>query len=826
MRWLLVLVVVPRLAVAGVPSPGPLASVHAAIDDECARCHTSGKYLAASLCLGCHEELEGEVGAGLGLHGRNYQGKPCEDCHVDHRGRGGKLIAWPGGAMDKLDHALTGYPLTGGHIGVACAKCHTANTFLGTRTSCNACHADPHGGRFSANCATCHDPIAWKHWHPEYFDHKLARFALTGKHVTVPCAKCHGVPAKWAPVASGACETCHKDPHRGQFKPKACEGCHDPTGWQGATVQGNHPKISLANGHAKVACASCHDRGNDRPPSRGSTCASCHPAVHVARFGTACEDCHASIKWLGLPDAIGRAAHDRTRYPLGGAHGQVACAKCHAGNRYRNLTFDACTACHADAHHGEFHADCATCHGVTGWIPTTFGVAQHASYKLDGRHAATPCGKCHPGARPRLSWQVFGKDCLDCHENPHGTQFAKQLIAGGCAGCHDTASWHAKVDHTSWPLTGAHTRTACDACHGKHEPGAAPTTFRGIARDCEGCHDDVHAGQFRQTAPARRCADCHATETWKSPAFDHAKTRYPLEGVHRSLACEQCHANTTLRDGSSAVRWRLGYIRCKDCHADPHAAVGVARAGKLAMRGGGELDCNGCHTAASWKLAGGAGAGFDHDRTGFPLRGGHLQASCGACHAGAKPPQTCEGCHRDPHQGRMDGACAECHTQLAWSDTAALEQHRRTRMPLTGKHAVIACVACHTRQAERGYTDLPVDCYACHADEYHSPSTVPNHDRNPSVWVRDCAKCHQSAAWKPALSPPATPRRDHDAWFQLSTGSHRDADCASCHVTPRPTRAVRCDGCHDAGSLRGQHRAVVAVSSAACLRCHPRGARR
>ena len=28
-----------------------------------------------------------------------------------------------------------------------------------------------------------------------------------------------------------------------------------------------------------------HDRGNDKPPSKGKTCVSCHPKVHEAAFG-------------------------------------------------------------------------------------------------------------------------------------------------------------------------------------------------------------------------------------------------------------------------------------------------------------------------------------------------------------------------------------------------------------------------------------------------------------------------------------------------------------------------------------------------------------
>ena len=250
----------------------------------------------------------------------------------------------------------------------------------------------------------------------------------------------------------------------------------------------------------------------------------------------------------------------------------------------------------------------------------------------------------------------------------------------------------------------------------------------------------------------------------------------------------------------------------------------------------GDLDCNACHTTDSWKLASGAGAsGFDHDRTGFKLRGQHAKTTCTGCHNGKKPLETCDGCHRDPHQGRMDGQCYECHTAVAWSDTNALEQHRRTRMPLTGQHAITDCVACHTRQEGRTWTDLPIDCYACHQTEYHAASTHPNHDGTGvggKVFPRDCGECHTPITWGIAFSAPGTvlPRlaqeREHEAFFTLTSGSHRALDCGSCHVDPKRARAVRCDACHNDISLRGQHRARVTTDALGCLRCHPRGARR
>ncbi|HET7501568.1 MAG TPA: hypothetical protein VFK02_11210 [Kofleriaceae bacterium] len=587
--------IVPRAAVAQVLSPGPLAQAHASIegDDDCTRCHESGNKVVARLCLDCHKDLGAELAAGRGLHGRNYQGKPCEECHVEHVGRNTKLIRWPGGAATRLDHALTGWPLEGAHGTVACSKCHTRTSpqgkpqFVATRSACASCHKDPHAGRFSTDCQSCHRVTDWKAFERARFDHKLARFPLTGKHADVACEKCHKTPPVWKPLAFATCEACHADPHRGELKPRACTACHDTGGWASGDdkIRANHPRLSLASGHARVACKTCHDRGNDRPPSKGGRCEGCHRPVHLAKFSTRCETCHAQIKWIGLPESVGRDNHARTRYPLAGKHQAVACAACHPASRpvaqrYRQLAFDACAACHADVHKGELAArgDCAKCHTVAGFAPTTFGIEEHArtAFALDGKHVATPCGSCHPGARPRLSFVVARKACLDCHANPHGAQFDKEIAAGGCANCHTTFDWHqAKIDHSIWPLAGAHARTPCTACHGVHQKGAQPAAYRGVPRACEGCHDDIHAGQFRQTQPAKDCKTCHSAESFRiAAAFDHRTTRYPLEGKHRELACERCHPSETLRNGTTAVRWRLGYTRCKDCHANPHREGG------------------------------------------------------------------------------------------------------------------------------------------------------------------------------------------------------------------------------------------------------------
>jgi hypothetical protein len=245
------------------------------------------------------------------------------------------------------------------------------------------------------------------------------------------------------------------------------------------------------------------------------------------------------------------------------------------------------------------------------------------------------------------------------------------------------------------------------------------------------------------------------------------------------------------------------------------------------------MDCSACHTAAGWSVSAKAGGGgFDHAQTGFPLVGTHRAVACSDCHRPDRPtPRACSGCHDDTHAGRLGEACAECHTATDWRDTLALDRHRRTRMPLTGRHAIIDCTACHRRTTERGWSHVPADCFACHEKDYRG-NIHPDHDGDPAhpecaPLPRDCSACHRTAGWTPAVSTPlmclATAQKAHDVRFVVSFGKHRGLACDSCHPAPGQPRRVRCDGCHDAVSLRQRHASVATVAATGCLRCHPGG---
>jgi hypothetical protein len=206
----------------------------------------------------------------------------------------------------------------------------------------------------------------------------------------------------------------------------------------------------------------------------------------------------------------------------------------------------------------------------------------------------------------------------------------------------------------------------------------------------------------------------------------------------------------------------------------------------------GDRDCSECHTPDGWSLSGGRGRGFDHAETGFPLTGTHASVLCTSCHvAERKITRDCAGCHRDAHQGRMGVQCDQCHSSRTWNDTRAIERHRRTRLPLSGVHALLPCTSCHLRTTESTWAHVPADCFSCHEKDYR----------------RDIHPVHQG---DPALTP--FPR-----------------DCERCHVAPETPRLVMCLGCHEhsPARLRQTHGgAAVATDAAGCLRCHPGGSAR
>jgi hypothetical protein len=568
-------------AAADVFSPGELSRAHAALEGlaNCTKCHEAGEQLSPEHCLACHKEVQVRMAGGKGLHGRlKPEERTCQTCHHEHQGRDTKLVEWGPGGKKAFDHARTGFVLEGKHRKADCARCHTPRLItdptvqqvlakgresqLGVPTACAACHFDEHRGQLGADCQKCHGAEAWK---PARFEHGRAAYKLELKHAKVACLKCHAdQPA----------------PPPGDFGPRT-------------------PPVrpALVARYKPIPFQACTD---------------CHKDPHQGRFGAACQTCHAPDDWKKMRGASGeKAFHEKTRYPLRGAHLQVRCEACHgpwggAKAVFKGMKFDRCIDCHMDAHLGQvaFAAGaaptCERCHSVAGFEPVRFELEDHEklAYRLEGAHRAVACAACHP-KDPRLQGKVpaavaarleaqgrpvkpslallkipRANDCRTCHRDPHAGQFKARIDAEGCAACHGLDSFKkARFDHAKdsrFPLLGKHATAACGSCHKPGEGGVV--RYKPLAPACAACHADPHAGQLAQAGKGTDCARCHDNASWKEKLrFDHQRdTRFKLEGKHKPLACEKCHQPVTVGKDVVVKRYKPLPLACEGCHADFH----------------------------------------------------------------------------------------------------------------------------------------------------------------------------------------------------------------------------------------------------------------
>jgi hypothetical protein len=450
------------------------------------------------------------------------------------------------------------------------------------------------------------------------------------------------------------------------------------------------------------------------------------------------------------------------------------CKACHV--RFdRNAQDKLCMDCHKDTVgqdiraktglHGRMKpAQCRTCHtehrGLNGRIveldEKRFDHSV-ADFALRGKHQQVQCAKCHePGKKRRTTPQ----DCVACHKKDDKH---KGSLGPKCADCHTEISWkERRFDHdkTRFPLTGRHIDTKCDSCHRNGQ-------YRDTPRDCYSCHkkDDEkfgHQGQF-----GTKCESCHVTDRWDLQTFDHDKdTDYELRGKHRNTECTACHTGPLY-----AVKLSQA---CFDCHKkDDKHRESLGR------------ECGNCHTERSWNEP----AKFDHDRTRFPLRGGHAnpRITCESCHKNLSSmrntPRDCYSCHskNDKHDGQQGRQCEQCHNDKAWKIQTF--DHNRTRFPLTGRHAATACKDCHKTLR---FKDVKSECYACHQKD----------DKHKKKFGPKCESCHSTRAW-------AIWNFDHNkrSNYKLDA-THAKVACENCHRNEAPTGAnvaplgSTCVSCH------------------------------
>lgn len=714
----------------------PLTGKH--IDVNCSDCHTSGYSGTPTECYACHQQDYENVN-----DPNHVQSQFPTDCTLCHSTAG-----WEGAVFD---HNLTQFPLTGSHVQVNCASCHS-NGYTGTPTDCWSCHqndyqstTDPNHALkgYSQDCTQCHNTGVWSDVN---FDHNTTQFPLTGQHTQANCSDCH---TSGYTGTSTVCSACHQTDYNNTTNPNhfaagfpnTCEDCHTTNGWHPASFDhdnqyfpiysGEHSGKwntcsdchTIANNFAVFSCIGCHEHNKPDMDDK-------HQGVQGYVYNSAdCFACHPT----GEKD--GAFNHATSNFVLVGVHLSTDCIQCHQ-NGYSG-TSAICSDCHLSNYNSTVNpnhqilglsTDCSTCHTPTAdWQPALF--PQHDQvFQLVGAHLqiANNCSACHNG-----NYNTTTNQCVGCHQNAYTASVNPNHGAAGiptnCENCHTSNAWiPSTFDHatTGFALVGSHQPIQCSSCH--------VGTVTGLNNQCISCHQDQYNSAPNHTSQSfpTNCEMCHNSVAWNEVTFDHQNTAFPLTGAHTNTDCQQCHSAGY--SGTSTL--------CYSCHqndyqqsANPnHAALSLA------------TTCETCHTTnPGW-----APATFAIHNNFYQLLGAHLQVNnCNDCHQGNynSTPNTCMGCHSANFNGTLDPPhqqlnfsedCLSCHTMNGW--TPANFNHNF--FPLGNDHSNVDCNECHSE------TNYQPQCLSCHLEDFldeHNPG-------DPT----DCWTCHNTNNWDQGMIKP------------------------------------------------------------------------
>ena len=478
----LVLSVVPVLVLRGQTTRD---QPHGDLAIDCGECHNPDKWVpvkepsrfrhdstgfalqsshAQVSCRGCHLSLL-----------FNRVGTACADCHKDaHRGELGfrcetchTPTTWTNQREMFQVHSRTRFPLMAIHARLDCTACHRDQRpyqYATTPAECGNCHyqtyletTSPNHAQagFSRRCEDCHS-VTSTTWQGARFSHPPT-FPLAGGHAALACARCH-TGGRFEGTSS-ACLSCHlteynrttNPNHAAGGFPTTCESCHTTSGWRPAKFDHDETGFALTGAHTRVDCARCHVGG--QYVGTPKDCYSCHradyngttnPNHQASGFPTQCQSCHNTGAWR--PASFD---HDRTRFPLTGAHTRVDCARCHVGGRYTGTPRD-CYSCHQanyaattnPSHQAAgFPVQCEGCHTTSAWRPASFDHDGRDFPIYSGRHRGewSSCSECHVNPS---NYKVF--ECILCHahsnkaevDNRHRGENGYSYTSAACYRCH------------------------------------------------------------------------------------------------------------------------------------------------------------------------------------------------------------------------------------------------------------------------------------------------------------------------------------------------------------------------------------------------------
>jgi len=361
---------------------------------------------------------------------------------------------------------------------------------------------------------------------------------------------------------------------------------------------------------------------------------------------------------------------------------------------------------------------------------------------------------------------------------------------------------------TPGKLTQAHAKieNQCSKCHANFDKSnqsplclECHTKINTDIKNSKGFHSNLSQKERNQ------CQLCHSDHKGRNfnitsldiDHFDHSKTEFELEGIHKRLSCDDCHkvSEKKLKEKEGAFRLELKAGKCLSCHADQHE-------NKL------DKKCSKCHNQTNWHVN-----KFDHNKTDFALKGKHQQVACKLCHindVSVKIGSQCTTCHlsKDKHLGVFGKKCTACHSEKTWKKEH-YDHFKETKYRLVGKHKKLACSTCHTTPVSKNNNASKTNetCNSCHKnDDIHSGNNGTN-----------CEQCHNNSSWS-----KSTFKHNKDTQFTLE-GIHQKLHCDACHLPntlkqfDKKNHSKKVRKCYSCHQLNDPHKGKLGKK---CQSCH------
>jgi predicted CXXCH cytochrome family protein len=507
----------------------------------------------------------------------------------------------------------------------------------------------------------------------------------------------------------------------------------------------------------------------------------------------------------------------------------------------------ACVDCHEDlADQGDGHDDvvkpvpCSSCHDAEA-----AAAARGIHSRTRAGKPAAACAACHGShaIRPPAEKPV---DCAACHGTTarqqraslHGQAAARgDRLAPTCLTCHGSHEIKSRRDPTS-PVAVMNVPLLCGGCH---KEGTEVSAFRDIPQDAilEHYVDSIHGeGLFSKGLTVTAvCTSCHTAHN----ILPHTDAASSIAQRNVVRTCMQCHGQIE-QVHRKVIEGRLWEAEphkvpvCVECH-QPHSVRKVFYSAGLAN--GDCLKCHGRPDLAVERDGQRVSLFVDAERYATSR---HRNTACAQCHTEVAPSQTrgcetvrskadCSVCHADQvgaYQRSIHGklaaqedrdapVCQDCHEPHATQGKAS------PASPTFARNVPQLCARCHRigeKAAVRIHAEVP-DIVASYADSVHGRGLM----LSGLVVTATCVNCHSSHMELPPSDPASTVNRanlprtcgtcHHGIAEQFATSVHATGKGSA--ERPLPV----CEDCHTSHSIR-RHEVVGfrTLMTEQCGRCH------